>query len=150
MAKRRLTRSIKPLPDPEARAAPPRRAPRASGEQTAAWDDIPIPEPRTANEWYCDNCGEKGGTPDPGMMQIDPRYAVGMHDCVRVVKGVRPKVKLVADFHFDRAEWNQHKERADEKRAFMKGMGGSALTPAELVLVRRFKIRHGLPTDEVS
>jgi hypothetical protein len=108
-------------------------------------DDLAIPPPRTAHDWYCWDCGEPGGTPDPGYLAIDGRYVPGLHACVKAVK----QVFLVADFHFSRAEWTEVQQAKAEKRAFEKGVRGSPLTPEEIRMAARFRARAGLaPLDD--
>lgn len=136
----------RPVPDPEARAAPkrPPDIPHAIDQTTTFDDDILIPPPREAKEWYCDNCGQKGAIPDPGYLDIDPRYSVGTHDCIKVQKGVKPRVRLIADFHFDRAMWDRGDLPRRRQRAYNKSLAGGKMSEDEVRLAMQFRIIAGL------
>lgn len=136
----------RPVPDPEARAAPkrPPDIPRAIDQTTSFDDDILIPPAREAKEWICDNCGRGGAIPDPGYLDIDPRYSVGTHDCQAARKGVKPRVPLIADFHFDRAMWLRGDLQRRRAKAFQKSVSGGKLSPEEIQLAAQFRIIAGL------
>jgi hypothetical protein len=138
----------RPVEDPLAQAAPPRKVPKAK-QQQAFDDDILIPPPREAKAWYCAECGQTGAVPDPGYLDIDPRYSVGTCECQPNRKGGRPRVRLIADFHFDRAEWERAQAPIREKKAYEKSVNGGKMSWEEVALANRFRLKVGLaPLDE--
>lgn len=113
------------------------------------FEDIPIPPPRTAERWYCTKCGQPGAVPEPGMLSIDPRYAIGFCDCTtgrtnRVSGYKREMVNLVADFAWDEPDWRRRQNEIAEYKAFDKARAGLPLKPEEAAAAARYRIRAGL------
>lgn len=128
------------------------RDPEAPGQQEV-FDDIPIPPPRVAGVWYCSKCGDSGAEPEPGFLRVDARYAVGYCDCTggrrnRVSGYKREPVQLVADFAWDREEWQKQRERQAEKKAWEKIGAGLSASPEEHRLAERFRYRNAVPKKE--
>lgn len=112
-------------------------------------DDIAIPPPRVAREWYCTKCGDAGAAPEPGILTVDPRYSIGYCDCTKGRVGsargyAREKVSLVADFAWDREAWEVRQARAAERKAYDKIVGGAVASPEEHAAAARFKVRAGI------
>ena len=122
---------------------------RRSTKQLEMFEDIPIPPPRTAERWYCTKCGQPGAEPEPGMLTVDPRYAIGYCDCTqgrrsRVSGYKREMVNLVADFAWHESDWRRRQNDIAEKNAFEKGRAGLPLKPEEAAASQRYRIKNGL------
>lgn len=129
--------------------------PRSSPtRQLVAFDDeILIPPPRKAQVWYCNKCGEPGADVEPGMLMLDPRYAIGHCPCTKPrrnrVSGYKHElVPLTADFAWDQKAFDQKQEEHLEKLAYDKQMSGVALATADRVRAARYRARSGLPDPE--
>lgn len=112
-------------------------------------DDIKIPPPRVAHQWFCNECGEAGAKPEAGFLTVDPRYAIGFCDCTpgrrsKVSGYHRAKVHLIADFHWDRDEWLARQARKAEKAAYEKVQAGLPVKPEEAVAAARYRARIGM------
>lgn len=79
-------------------------------------DGIAIPPVRQAKFWVCQNCASDRGEPDPNYHQMDRRYAIGFcHGCRKT------GVTLVADFAFDRDDWDRRHPPKGKSTAMPKG-----------------------------
>lgn len=121
--------------------------PRWRGRQLEMFDDIPIPPPREAKVWHCSECGQAGAAPEPGMLQVDNRYALGKCGCRKPYKGHTPLVNLIADFAFDRDVWAEQNLNRRMKAAYNKSLNGSQLKPEEAQLAARYRARIGVITN---
>jgi hypothetical protein len=111
-------------------------------------DDIALPPPREAKGWYCSECGELGGEPDPSYTRMDRRYAVGTHHCTKPRMGKGGRVHLIADFYFDRADWEKQVLNTRMRKAFEAENRGTKLKPEEHALAARYRVKIGLITNE--
>lgn len=121
----------------------------SSTEQLTAFDDIAIPPPRVAQAWYCTKCGEPGAKAEPGVLTIDPRYAVGYCECTggrhnRVSGYQRERVALVADFAWDKRKWEAQQREMQMRKAWEKMAAGVPLKPDEKALAMKYRARLGI------
>lgn len=113
-------------------------------------DDIPIPPPRQVKDWFCSNCGQPGLQPEPGM--LSSKYvAIGRCDCTKPTKrqgGVHVNyVQLVADIHWNQADFDRRQLEARMRKAYESEMRGTKLKPEQAELAARWRARLGITSN---
>lgn len=77
-------------------------------------------------EWVCANCGSPGATLLDGFIPLDPRYGKGWCNTCNNPnadrKTPRPTQRLVRGDSFDRARWEERRER-EELATLVKDFG---------------------------
>lgn len=104
--------------------------------------------------WVCSKCASPGGEPQPGFLQMDPRYATGYcNTCTdpnpkKPRKTPRPVSRLVRGDVFDRDRWQEKVEKEQLRvlvQEFARGKDHVQMLEQDVVRLVTLYDKHGVP-----